>query len=227
MNPLKSTTLVFDISCVLAFLFLLWGAIAPKHLAKNSGTFQTALLDSFGWLYVLAATGFLICAFCLIFSRWGDFPLGPDGAEPEFPLLTWFAMLLCAGMGIGLVFWGVTEPISHFHDPSVGEGGTPQAARLALQYSFFHWSQHPWGIYTMVGMALAYIQFRKGTPGLFSAGCQPVLGRYATGPMGTAVDVVAVFATVFGVATSLGFGAVQISGGLFFVFSVRIPSRLN
>lgn len=160
MNQLKSTTLVFNISCALAFLFLLWGGLAPDHLAKITGALQTSLLDSFGWLYVLAASSFLICAFCLIFSRWGDIPLGPDGAKPEFNLLTWFAMLFCAGMGIGLVFWGVAEPTSHFHDPPIGEEGTPQAARLALQYSFFHWGLHPWGIYTMVALALAYFQFR-------------------------------------------------------------------
>jgi glycine betaine transporter len=220
MNQLKSSNLVFNISCALAFLFLLWGALFPDHLAKITGGLQTSLLDTFGWLYVLAATSFLICAFCLIFSRWGDIPLGPDGTKPEFNLLTWFAMLFCAGMGIGLVFWGVAEPTSHFHDPSIGEGGTPQAARLALQYSFFHWGLHPWGIYTMVALALAYFQFRKGMPGLFSLGCQPVLGRHANGPLGTAVDVIAVFATVFGVATSLGFGAVQISGGLSYVFGI-------
>ena len=220
MNALKSNTVVFNISCALAFLFLLWGGLAPDHLSTVTGALQTSLLDSFGWLYVSAASSFLICALCLIFSRWGDIPLGPDDAKPEFNLLTWFAMLFCAGMGIGLVFWGVAEPTSHFHDPPFGEGGTSQAARLALQYSFFHWGLHPWGIYTMVALALAYFQFRKGTPGLFSLGCQPVLGKYATGPLGTAVDVVAVFATVFGVATSLGFGAVQISGGLFYVFGI-------
>jgi glycine betaine transporter len=220
MYPLTPSTRVFKISSALAFLFLLWGVLAPNHLASITGRFQTALLDSFGWLYVLAASGFLICALCLIFSRWGDILLGPDGAKPEFPLLTWFAMLFCAGMGIGLVFWGVAEPTSHFHDPPIGEGGTPQAARLALQYSFFRWGLHPWGIYTMVGLALAYFQFRKGTPGLFSLGCQPVLGSHAAGPMGITVDVIAVFATVFGVATSLGFGAVQISGGLSYVFDV-------
>lgn len=220
MHPLKPASPVFHISCALAFLFLLWGAAAPNHLASLTGTFQNSLLNSFGWLYVLAATGFLICAFCLIFSRWGDIPLGPDGAKPEFSLLTWFAMLFCAGMGIGLVFWGVAEPASHFHDPPIGEGETPQAARLALQYAFFHWGLHPWGIYTMVGMALAYFQFRKGMPGLFSLGCRPVLGRLASGPVGTAVDVIAVFATVFGVATSLGFGAVQISGGLSYIFGI-------
>ncbi len=222
---MKSTTLVFKISCILSLAFLLWGGIAPDHLAKITGAIQTSLLDTFGWLYVLAASGFLICALCLIFSRYGDIPLGPDGAEPEFNLPTWFAMLFCAGMGIGLVFWGVAEPTSHFHDPPMGEPGTHEAARLALQYSFFHWGLHPWGIYTMVALALAYFQFRRGTPGLFSLSCQPILGKYASGFGGSVIDVVAVFATVFGVATSLGFGAVQISGGLSYVFG--IPNTLG
>ncbi len=222
---MKSTTLVFNISCILSLAFLLWGGIAPDHLAKITGAIQTSLLDTFGWLYVLAASGFLICALCLIFSRYGDIPLGLDGAEPEFNLPTWFAMLFCAGMGIGLVFWGVAEPTSHFHDPPMGEPGTREAARLALQYSFFHWGLHPWGIYTMVALALAYFQFRRGTPGLFSLCCQPILGKYASGFWGSVIDVVAVFATVFGVATSLGFGAVQISGGLSYVFG--IPNTLG
>jgi len=222
---MKPTTLVFNISCILAFAFLLWGGLAPDHLAEITGSLQTSLLDTFGWLYVLTASGVLLCALCLIFSRYGDIPLGPDGAKPEFNLLTWFAMLFCAGMGIGLVFWGVAEPTSHFHTPPMGEGGTSEAARLALQYSFFHWGLHPWGIYTMVGLALAYFQFRRGTPGLFSLACQPVLGSHSIGPLGIAVDVIAVFATVFGVATSLGFGAVQISGGLSYVFG--IPNTLG
>ncbi len=222
---MKSTTLVFNSSCVLAFAFLLWGGLAPDHLAEITGSLQTSLLDTFGWLYMLTVSGVLLCALCLIFSRYGDIPLGPDGAKPEFNLLTWFAMLFCAGMGIGLVFWGVAEPTSHFHTPPTGEGGTTEAAQLALQYSFFHWGLHPWGIYTMVALALAYFQFRRGTPGLFSLACQPVLGSHSTGPLGTAVDVIAVFATVFGVATSLGFGAVQISGGLSYVFG--IPNTLE
>ena len=222
---MKSTTPVFNISCLLSLAFLLWGGFAPDHLAKITGAIQTSLLDSFGWLYVLAASGFLVSALCLIFSRWGDIPLGPDGAKPEFNLPTWFAMLFCAGMGIGLVFWGVAEPTSHFHDPPMGEPGTREAARLALQYSFFHWGLHPWGIYTMVALALAYFQFRREIPGLFSLSCQPILGKYVSGYWGSTVDVVAVFATVFGVATSLGFGAVQISGGLSYVFG--IPNTLG
>ncbi len=221
---MKPTTLVFNISCFLALAFLVWGGIAPKNLAAITGAIQSTLLHNFGWLYVLGASGFLITALCLIFSKFGDIPLGKDGDKPEFNLLTWFAMLFCAGMGIGLVFWGVAEPTSHFHTPPYGQGGTPEAARLALQYSYFHWGLHPWGIYTMVALALAYFQFRKDCPGLFSQACKGVLKHHAHGSLGTAVDVVAVFATIFGVATSLGFGAMQISGGLSYVFG--IPNTL-
>ncbi len=222
---MKPTTLVFNISSFLALAFLAWGGFAPDNLATITGAIQASLLHNFGWLYALGASGFLLCAFCLIFSKYGDIPLGQDGEKPEFNLLTWFAMLFCAGMGIGLVFWGVAEPTSHFHTPPTGQGGTPEAARLALQYSYFHWGLHPWGIYTMVALALAYFQFRKNTPGLFSQACKGILGKHADRTIGTTVDVVAVFATVFGVATSLGFGAMQISGGLSYVFG--IPNTLS
>ena len=217
---MPATTPVFKISSLLAFAFLGWGAIFPKHLASVTGSIQAFLLDVFGWFYLLAASGFLICALCLIFSRYGDIPLGPDGAKPEFPLVTWFAMLFCAGMGIGLVFWGVAEPNSHYYSPPMGPGETPEAARLALRFTFFHWGLHPWGIYTMVALALAYFQFRKQVPGLISLACRPILGKQVEGALGASIDIIAVFATVFGVATSLGFGAVQISGGLSYLFGI-------
>ena len=222
---IKAITPVFKISFVLAAAFLAWGAFSPKHLARITSNIQEFLLATFGWFYLLAASGVLISALCLIFSRYGDIILGQDGEKPEFPLLTWFAMLFCAGMGIGLVFWGVAEPNSHYYDPPTGAGETPQAARQALRYAFFHWGLHPWAIYTMVALALAYFQFRKKTPGLISQACRPILGRQAQGALGVGIDIIAVFATVFGVATSLGFGAVQISGGLSYLFG--IPNTLT
>ena len=222
---MKAITPVFKISFLLAVAFIAWGTVSPKNLALVTGNIQEFLLDAFGWLYMLFASVFLLCALCLIFSRYGDIPLGQDGVKPEFPLLTWFAMLFCAGMGIGLVFWGVAEPNSHYYEPPLGPGETPDAARQALRYAFFHWGLHPWGIYTMVALALAYFQFRKNVPGLISLACKPILGKYAGGPIGVGIDIIAVFATVFGVATSLGFGAVQISGGLSYLFA--IPNTLT
>ncbi len=128
-------------------------------------------------------------------------------------------------MGIGLVFWGVAEPSSHFYDPPRGPGGTPEAAQLAIRYSFFHWGLHPWGIYAIVALCLAYAQFRKQDPGLISHSCRSLLGDKVDGYVGHTIDIIAVFATVFGVATSLGFGAMQISGGLSYLFGV--PNTLT
>ena len=207
-------TKVFKISVVLAAAFLCYGALAPESLASVSKEIQRYLLNSFGWFYLLSVSAILGSALFLIFSRFGRIHLGLETDVPEYPLLTWFAMLFCAGMGIGLVFWGVAEPTLHYYSPPTGVGETPEAAGLALRQTFFHWGFHPWAIYTMVALALAYLQFRKLTPGLISESCRPLLGDRIDGLVGTTIDSLSVFATVFGVATSLGFGAMQISGGL-------------
>ncbi len=214
MIKLKGTSTVFPVSLVLAAVFLTYGFVDPKGLAAISSSIQQRLLDTFGWFYLLSVSGFLACTLPLIFSRYGDVRLGQEGDEPEYRLITWFAMLFCAGMGIGLVFWGVAEPSLHYHEPPSGPGGTPEAARAALRYSFLHWGLHPWAIYTMIGLSLAYIQFRKGRRGLISESCRPILGRWVDSAAGLTIDTLAVIATVFGVATSLGFGAMQINGGL-------------
>ena len=225
MLTLKSMTAVFKVSVILAGAFLVYGAVAPGHLARVAGAIQQFLLDTFGWFYLLVVVGFVLCALLLIFSRYGSIRLGADTDRPEYPLVTWFAMLFCAGMGIGLVFWGVAEPSVHFSKPPTGPGGTPEAARMALRYSFFHWGLHPWAVYTIIGLCLAYVQFRKGAPGLISEGCRPLLGTRTDGLAGYTIDTLAVFATVFGVATSLGFGAMQISGGLSYL--VETPNTVT
>ena len=217
---MQSATYVFKVSCLLAVVFLAWGAVAPAQLLVVTTAIQHWLLDAFGWFYLLCASGLFVVALLLIFSRYGKLVLGRVGDQPEFPLPTWFAMLFCAGMGIGLVFWGVAEPISHYYDPPTGTGETPEAARLAFRYSFLHWGLHPWAMYTMVALCLAHFQFRKGAPGLISACCRPILGDKVDGRIGQTIDIFAVFATVFGVATSLGLGAIQISGGLSYLLSL-------
>ncbi|PZE19635.1 glycine betaine uptake BCCT transporter [Paenibacillus xerothermodurans] len=211
--------MVFAISITIIVLFVMWGMIAPEHLAAVTDTLFGFSIDTFGWFYLMATFGFLLFALYLAFSRFGKIKLGRDEDKPEYSTLTWFAMLFSAGMGIGLVFWGVGEPLSHYTAPP--EGAAPastEAGRLALRYSFFHWGLHPWAIYTIIALALAYFQFRKGYKGLISAAFVPLLGDKAHGPIGKLIDVLAIIATAFGVATSLGFGTVQISGGLNYVF---------
>ncbi|WP_106497761.1 glycine betaine uptake BCCT transporter [Lentibacillus sp. Marseille-P4043] len=220
---MNKVTRVFWISAVVAILFIIWGII-PKDVLPNGNLdnvttiIQTFLVDKFGWFYLLSTTGFVIFAIYLIFSKYGNIKLGKPGDKPEYSYITWFAMLFSAGMGIGLVFWGAAEPLSHFHEPPFGEPGTNDTAKTAMQYSFFHWGLHPWAVYATIALALAYFKFRKQAPGVVSAILQPIFGDRVKGPLGTVIDFIVVFATVFGVATSLGFGAIQISGGLAFVF---------
>ncbi|CAM3418885.1 glycine betaine uptake BCCT transporter [Marinicrinis lubricantis] len=214
---MKNRTPVFWISIAIAAVFVLWGVLFPDHLSRSMLSAQAFFMESFGWFYQLCATIFLLFALFLIFSKYGKIKLGKDEDKPEFGQLTWFALLFSAGMGIGLLFFGVSEPISHYASPPLGEAKTDEAARLAMRYTFLHWGLHAWAIYSTIALALAYFKFRKGYPGLMSAALRPLLGDRTKGPIGTTIDVIAVFATVFGVAASLGLGAAQINGGLNFL----------
>ncbi|HET7615955.1 MAG TPA: BCCT family transporter [Bacillales bacterium] len=223
---MRKTSSVFTISAIIAVVFVIWGALAPQQLEAVSTSVQTFLEAQFGWFYLISATVFLLFCVFLIFSRFGKIKLGKDDEEPEYNTFSWFAMLFSAGMGIGLVFWGTAEPLSHLNNPPFGDANSEQAAKLALRYSFFHWGLHPWGIYTLIALALAYFKFRKGAPGVISATFYPLLGDRVKGPLGKTIDVIAVFATVFGVATSLGLGAIQINGGLSFLYN-GIPNSVG
>ncbi|CAG9621367.1 glycine betaine uptake BCCT transporter [Sutcliffiella rhizosphaerae] len=216
---MKKTTPVFIVSIIIATLFIGWGVlpvsmIGDAALGPVTTDIQGFIVEKFGWFYLLTATGFLLFSIILIFTKYGNIKLGKDSDEPDYNYLTWFAMLFSAGMGIGLVFWGASEPIYHFFAPPTGEGGTAEAARVAMRYSFFHWGLHPWAIYSVIALALAYFQFRKGSPGVISSILRPVLGDRVDGKLGIMINFIAVFATIFGVATSLGLGAIQITGGL-------------
>lgn len=221
---MRKVNIVFIISITLVIIFTLWGTFVPEQLADVTQNIQSFLQTKFGWFYLISVSSLLLFAIILIFSRYGSIKLGQDDEEPEYSLLSWFAMLFSAGMGIGLVFWGVAEPLSHFANPPLGEGvakvqpETAGSAEVAMRYSFFHWGLHPWGIYAVVALSLAYFQFRKGAPGLISSTFTPVIGKRTQGALGKTIDTLAVIATVFGVATSLGLGAIQISGGLSFIF---------
>ena len=172
------------------------------------------------WFYIASVAGFLVFALFLMLSRYGDVKLGPDDSEPDYSYLSWFAMLFSAGMGIGLMFFGVAEPIYHYTAPPVGEGNTVAAARQAMIITFFHWGLHAWAIYIVIGLALAYFAFRRGLPLTIRSALYPLIGSRIHGPIGHAGHIFAVFGTMFGVATSLGLGVLQVNAGLQYLFGL-------
>lgn len=210
------------ISAGLIALIVLWGLIAPASLGS---TFDQALViatKNFGWLYLWVVFGLVLLSAFLALSRYGDLKLGAEDEEPEFSLLSWFAMLFAAGMGIGLVYWGVAEPLLHYRSAPPGiVNGTPEAANAAMRYSFFHWGLHPWAIYGVVALSIAYFQFRRGSKALVSSATSTLPWRWAQ-QLSPVFNVMAVVATAFGVAASLGMGASQINSGLNTVFGLPV-----
>lgn len=189
--------------------------IAPDAAGAVFATLQDAVVSTFSWYYVLIAAVFVAFAVWMGLGPAGDIKLGRDEDEPEFSFLSWISFLFAAGMGIGLVFYGVAEPLSHFADPRPGVTGTPSSlAAQAMTQTYLHWGIHAWAIYVVVGLALAYAIHRRGRPISIRWTLEPLLGRRARGGWGNAIDVVALVGTVFGVATSLGLGVLQISAGL-------------
>ncbi len=218
---------VLYVSLILTLLFVIWGAAFPENLDVVAGSALSFLTVNFGWLYLVAVFFVLIFIIGIALSPFGKIKLGRDDEEPEFSTPAWFAMLFTTGMGIGLVFWSIAEPIYHFMSPPFGEGGTTEAAEMAMRYTFFHWGLHPWAVFALVGLALAYFQFRKGMPALISSVFQPILGDKVNGPIGKAIDILAVFATVFGLGTSLGLGTMQINTGLNLLYGIPNNNSVN
>lgn len=213
---------MFYVSLAISLAFVLWGVFFTENLSAVTSAVLDYVLENFAWLYLISTTLFLFFVAYLAFSRFGKIRLGKDDERPEFSRPSWFAMLFAAGMGIGLVFWGVAEPISHFATPpyAMAAAGSPEAAELGMRYSFFHWGLHPWAVYGVVAMAIAYFSFREGRGGLISSVFYPLIGDRVNGPIGKAIDIFAILATLFGVAVSLGLGALQINGGLNFLFGI-------
>ncbi|MFC2947488.1 BCCT family transporter [Virgibacillus sediminis] len=226
---MKNVTNVFWYSIAICLAVVIWGSTAPTHLEEVSAAVTGFISVRFGWYYLLIVV--LMLAFCIYisFSRYGRVKLGKEHDKPEFSLLTWFAMLFSAGMGMGLVFWTTAEPISHaFISTPTAEPGSDEAVKEGLQYSFFHWGVHAWAVYGIVALVLAYFKFHKDAPGLISATLVPIFGEKSMrGLAGKLIDTLAVFATVVGVAATLGFGSAQITGGLSFLFGTPETFRVQ
>lgn len=194
--------------------------LAPGASDLVFRTAQTWAIDTFGWLYITAVVIFLVVVLVLGFGPAGRLRLGPDDAEPDFPYLSWLAMLFAAGMGIGLMYFAVAEPIQHYSSPPEAEPGTILAAREAMAITFHHYGVHAWAIYALVGMSLAYFSYRKGLPLTLRSGLYPIFGKRIKGPIGDAIDIFAVCGTVFGVSTSLGLGVSQMTAGLAYIYNL-------
>ncbi|MXG92020.1 BCCT family transporter [Nocardioides sp. YIM 123512] len=215
---------VFAASVTVCALFVAWGVLFTDNLNDVTTSSLNWITASFGWSYLVVTLAILIFLVFLAFSPYGEIRLGRDEDRPEFSTISWFAMILSAVMGIGLVSYGVAEPISHFNTPPHGlaEPGTPAAAVRAMQYSYFDWGLHAWAIFAVFGLAIAYSTHRKGRPTLVSQLFRPLLGDLVDGPVGKAIDVLAVFATLFGTTTSLGLGALQVNNGLATLFGIPV-----
>ncbi|OZI46051.1 choline transporter [Bordetella genomosp. 5] len=211
---------VFYTSGAFIVALVIFAATAPGAAQSLFGAMQDWIFTNASWFYMLAVAIVLLCMLYVTFSRFGDIKLGPDHSEPDYRDLTWYSMLFAAGMGIGLMFFGVAEPVMHFLDPPFGAGGTPEAARDALSITFFHWGLHGWAIYASVALVLAYFGYRHGLPLTLRSAFYPLLGDRIHGPIGHAVDIFAVIGTVLGVATSLGLGVAQMNAGLNYLFDV-------
>jgi choline/glycine/proline betaine transport protein len=215
---------VFYPAAGIILLFVLLTVFFADTMTAVMSTLQQDVIGVFGWYYVLIVAGFVVLALWMGLSRFGDIVLGKDEEEPLFRLPVWFAMLFATGMGIGLVYWGAAEPLSHYVNPKPGvTGSDPALAQAAMGQSYLHWGIHAWSIYVVAGLALAYSIHRKGRPVSIRWALEPILGDRVKGWLGNTIDVVAIVGTVFGVATSLGFGVMQIAAGLGFL-DVADPS---
>ena len=214
---------VFWGSAVVIAIFVVWGLAAPDNLGTVMGAVLSWVIGNFGWAFVLIASGALLLCIFLVLHPFGRIRLGPDDSRPEFRTFSWISMMFAAGLGAGLLFYGIAEPVSHWTAPPHGlaEPRGEEAALVALRYTYFHWGFNGWAMYAVMGGAMAYFSFRKGLPTLVSATFTPLLGPDASQkPLGRIVDALAIVATLFGTATALGLNGLQLNSGLEYLFDV-------
>jgi choline/glycine/proline betaine transport protein len=213
---------VFYTASALIIILVLFTALVPQSAESAFNALQAIIVVNASWFYVLTVAIILITVMFLGLSRYGNIKLGPDHSTPDYNHISWFSMLFSAGMGIGLMFFGVAEPVMHYMSPPVGDAATVDAAREAMKITFFHWGLHAWAIYAIVALILAFFSYRHGLPLTLRSALYPLIGDKIYGPIGHAVDIFAVIGTVFGVATSLGYGVLQVNSGLNYLFDVPV-----
>lgn len=211
---------VFYPSVITIFLITVFSLLMPEISQDIFKGMQNFITEKFGWFYVLAIAVIVACVFILGFTKFGEIKLGADHSKPEFKSVSWFAMLFAAGMGIGLVFFGVGEPLLHYLNPPIGDVGSMEAAKAAMNITFFHWGISAWAAYAIVALVLAFFAYRHNLPLTLRSAFYPIIGDKIYGPAGDIIDAFAVVATLFGVATSLGYGVMQVNAGLTHVFSL-------
>ena len=212
---------VFWSSSLIAAAFIVFSLIQGAGMQEVFSTIQEGISTYAGWFFILCVNLFLFFCLFIAFSRYGRIRLGGPDARPEFSLFAWFAMLFSAGMGIGILFWSVGEPVTHYLSPPIGDGGSIESAEMAMELTFLHWGFHAWAIYAVVGLALAFFTYNQGLPLSIRSVFHPVFGNKVHGVAGDVIDTLAVVSTLFGLATSLGFGASQVSAGIEHLFGIE------
>jgi len=218
---------VFSVSALLILMFIVITLAYHDQMLDVFTKIQESISDGAGWFFVLCVNLFLVFSIYLAFGPFAKLKLGGKDDKPEFSTLGWFSMLFSAGMGIGLLFWSVAEPIYHFSNQPIAQATNASAAKEAMGFTFLHWGLHAWGIYAMVGLALGYFAFNMKLPLSIRSVFYPMLGEKIHGPIGNFIDILAVLATLFGLATSLGFGAKQINAGLHYLFGIEISVTIQ
>ena len=224
----RQDNIVFIVSMAISSLLVIWGVIDGSGFSEIANKIYLFLENNFSWFYLIVT--FFLVVFCIYlgFGKFGNIKLGPEDSKPEFKTTTWFAMLFCAGMGVGLVFWSISEPLAHYINPI--EGITPlskEAMNFSIKSCFMHWGVHPWSLYAVVGLGLAYFQYKKNKPALISSLLEPIIGESrVNGFIGKMVDIFSTVLTVIGVSTSLGMACMQICEGLNYLFGIEINVKV-
>ncbi len=218
---------VFFGSAILIVLLLGYTVLYPQDASGRFTRLQSGIMGNASWFYVMTVALIFLCVTFLGFSRYGEIKLGPDHAQPSYSFASWFAMLFSVGMGIGLMFFGVAEPVMHFQAPPLGEPGTVDAAKEAMKLTFFHWGLHAWAIYAMVALILAFFGYRHHLPLTLRSALYPIIGERIYGMVGHTIDIFAILGTIFGVATALGYGVLQVNSGLSYLFDVAVSIRVQ